>query len=183
MRRRLTVSPVPVMWRPNTSEWALRGRLGAVAERGLRQEPGARSFSGDGRHQRSRGSRAMIREAFLPKKSHPATLAVVEHANGIMHWLGCAMHDPLAQPPAFSHLLHNQPPERQKQVAGSRSRGAYLGEVRWFVLVLGPFLARGASASVTVGTSRCLSATGNLCTPHMGSPCFRSSSALTARSH
>jgi hypothetical protein len=139
MRRRLTVSPVPVMWRPNTSEWALRGRLGAVAERGLRQEPGARSFSGDGRHQRSRGSRAMIREAFLPKKSHPATLAVVEHANGIMHWLECAMHDPLAQPPAFSHLLHNQPPERQKQVAGSRSRGAYLGEVRWFVLVLGPF--------------------------------------------
>ena len=84
----------------------------------------------------------MIREAFLPKKSHPATLAVVEHAK---HWLGCAMHDPLAQPPAFSHLLHNQPPERQKQVAGSRSRGAYLGEVRWFVLVLGPFSARGAS--------------------------------------
>ena len=73
MRRRLTVSPVPVMWRPNTSEWALRGRLGAVAARGLRQEPGARSFSGDGRHQRSRGSRAMIREAFLPKKSHPAS--------------------------------------------------------------------------------------------------------------
>ena len=87
----------------------------------------------------------MIREAFLPKKSHPATLAMIEHANGIMHWLGCAMHDPLAQPPAFSHLLHNQPPERQKRVAGSRSRGAYLGEVRWFVLVLGPFLARGAS--------------------------------------
>jgi hypothetical protein len=98
MRRRLTVSPVPVMWRPNTSEWALRGRLGAVAARGLRQEPGARSFSGDGRHQRSRGSRAMIREAFLPKKSHPATLAVVEHAK---RWLGCAMHDPLVQPPAF----------------------------------------------------------------------------------
>ena len=98
----------------------------------------------------------MIREAFLPKKFHPATLAVVEHANGIMHWLGCAMHDPLAQPPAFSHLLHNQPPERQKQVAGSRSREAYLGEVRWFVLILGPFLARSTSRTIFACVGACV---------------------------
>ena len=94
------------MWRPNTAEWALRGRLGAVA---------ATIIDGE-------------------TASHCAKNGVPVRFPG-MAVAGGACDDP-----------RSVRPERQKQVAGSRSLGAYLGEVRWFALVLGPFLARGASA-------------------------------------
>jgi hypothetical protein len=63
------------------------------------------------------------------------------------HWLRCAMHDPLVLPPAFDLAYCTISPLDAK--TGRRFAipwGVSLGEERWFVLVLGPFLARGASA-------------------------------------
>ena len=62
-----------------------------------RQEQGAHSFSGEGRYR----GRVMTPEAVLPRKFHTTTLLVVEHANGIMHGLRRAMHEPRVLPPAF----------------------------------------------------------------------------------
>jgi hypothetical protein len=62
-----------------------------------------------------------------------------------LHWLSCAMHEPLVLPPVFDLACCTiSPPERQERLSGSRCRaGPPPEDRRAFSIAHAQFLAQG----------------------------------------